>query len=132
MLVDEKDGDIFPFGELLESRFDDAGLRLCCIVSSPFFVLELSRLHGRHVPLVSQRGPCQPDCMIFPCPLRLFPYTLRREHASRLPSLGPFVSKTDLLESTIRKFFFWCWSTCPIPARSRPVMESYRVSIHSV
>lgn len=67
----------------------------------------------------------------FPIPSVYFPHVLRREHASCLPSLGPFVSKKDLLESTIKKFFFWCWSTCPIPARSRPVMESYRVSTHS-
>jgi hypothetical protein len=42
MLVNEENGDIFSFGELLESRLDDAGLCLCCTVSSSFFVLELS------------------------------------------------------------------------------------------
>ena len=31
-----------------------------------------------------------------------------------------------VLASTTRKFFFWCSLICPIPARRRPVIESYK------
>lgn len=33
----------------------------------------------------------------------------------------------DSLASTMRKFFFCCWSMWPIPASSNPVTESYGV-----
>jgi len=29
-----------------------------------------------------------------------------------------------ILASTMRKFFFWSWVICPIPANSSPVTES--------
>jgi len=60
------------------------------------------------------------DGNIFPCREFL-------ESVLYRASLRFFISSRlarKILASTTRKFFFWSWVMCPIPARSNPVTES--------